>query len=181
MVCLLRIPLAGYNIGHMDTLAHGLYGAAVVAGSHDEKLMVAAGFMGMLPDLIVQGGIIAEKGLSQGLKLMGGAGEGFPMNLLGLYRTTHSLFFVAAIALALFVFKRKYLILILPYLLHVLFDVFTHCGIFGTRIFFPVSDFHMCGVNYADSLWAWEINYGVLIGIYFAIYWKFYKPFLKFK
>ena len=165
----------------MDTLAHGLYGAAILAPTRNEKLMVAAGFMGMLPDLIVQGAIIAERGFSRGTSILGARGEEFPMNLLNLYRTTHSLFFVAIIALIFLVFKRKYLILVLPYLLHVLFDIFTHCGLFGTRIFFPLSDFHVCGINYADSLWFWEINYGVLVGIYFVIYWKFYRPFLKIK
>lgn len=162
----------------MDTLAHGLYGAAVVANKRSEKLMVLSGAVGMLPDLIVQGAVIVERGLVPGLKVMGAAGDDFPSNLLLLYRATHSLFVPAFLWLVL---PKKWRVLAFPYLLHVLFDVFTHCGLFGTRIFFPLSDFHICGINYAESLWAWEINYGVLVGIYFLIYWKFYKPYLHFK
>jgi len=165
----------------MDTLAHGLYGAALLTPTRNERLMVVAGFMGMLPDLIVQGAVIVEQGLSHGVKTMGLRGDEFPMNLLVLYRSTHSLFVVAAMVLLLLLFKKKkYLILVVPYLLHILFDIFTHCGLFGTRILFPVSDFHVCGISYADSLWAWEVNYGVLVAIYFGVYWKFYRPFLKF-
>lgn len=160
----------------MDTLAHGLYGAAVVAPSRNEKLMATAGLAGMLPDLIVQGGMVLEQGLLPGFRLMGAKGEGFPQNLLVLYRATHSLFVPAFFWLVL---PKKWRVLAIPYLLHVLFDIFTHCGLFGTRILFPLSDFHVCGINYADSLWVWEVNYGVLVGIYFLIYWKFYKPFLQ--
>ncbi|MBI4099854.1 hypothetical protein HY440_02500 [Candidatus Microgenomates bacterium] len=160
----------------MDTLAHGLFGAAIVAPKGSEKLMVAAGVAGMLPDLIVQGAVIVERGVSTGFKIMGGGGEDFPANLLVLYRATHSLFVPAFLWLVL---PKKWRILALPYLLHVLFDIFTHCGLFGTRIFFPLSDFHVCGINYAASEWAWEINYGLLVGIYFLIYWKFYRPYLR--
>lgn len=163
----------------MDTLAHGLYGAALLAPTRDQRLMMVAGVVGMLPDLVVQGTIIVQTGLVSGLKIMGGAGEGFPTDLISFYRWTHSLLAVAVLAGFLLVFKRKYLALGLPYALHIFFDIFTHCGVFGTRIFFPFSDWHVCGVNYAESLWFWELNYGFLVGIYFMINWKFYRPFLK--
>ena len=160
----------------MDTLAHGLYGAAIAAKGGDERLMAAGGVMGMLPDLIVQGTIIAQTGLVSGLKIMGGAGEGFPTGLIALYRWTHSLLAVAVLAAFFLLFKRKYLILVLPYLLHIAFDIFTHCGVFGTRIFFPFSDWHVCGMDYAQSLWFWELNYGVLVLIYFLIYKRIFQP-----
>lgn len=148
----------------MDTLAHGLYGAALLAHTKDERLMVAAGFMGMLPDVIVYAtGVVSRTD---------------PTKFIDLYRWTHSLLPLSLVALVLLVFKRKWLILLAPYLLHLLFDVPLHCGVFSTRLFYPLSDFHVCGINYADNWWAWEVNYGILVGIFYLIYLKFYKPFL---
>lgn len=165
----------------MDTLAHGLFGAAVLTPTRNEKLMAIAGAMGMLPDLVVQGAVIWETGFGEGLRIVAARGDDFPQNLMVLYRASHSLVAVVVIAVLLLAFKRKYLLLAAPYLLHVLFDVFTHCGLFGTRLFYPFSDWHFCGLSYADNLWGWEITYGVLVGIYFLIYWKFYRPYLRLK
>lgn len=153
----------------MDTLAHGLYGAAIFAPTRDERLIFLGGVMGMLPDLVVYG----IYGL-QGYHI-----PNVPESSLGLYHITHSLVLVAAVAAVIFLIKKKWALLALPYALHILFDIPTHCGIFATVPFFPLSNWSTCGFNYADSLWAWEINYGVLVGIFYLIYVKFYKPFFK--
>lgn len=155
----------------MDTLAHGLYGAVIFAPTRDERLMVLGGFTGMLPDLIVYG----VYGL-QGYHI-----PNVPESSLSLYHWTHSLIVVAVIALILFVIKKKWALLVLPLALHIIFDIPTHCGIFGTVPFYPLSTWNTCGFSYADNLWAWEINYGVLVGIFYLIYLKYYKPYLKIK
>jgi hypothetical protein len=36
-----------------------------------------------------------------------------------------------------------------------------------------------CTFNYTDHWWAWELNYGVIILLYYVIYLKWYKPFLR--
>ena len=162
----------------MDTLAHGLYGAAIFVPTKNERWMVAGGFLGMLPDLITQGAIVVKLGVGSGLTTLGGQGVGFPPELIHLYYFTHSLFPILVVGVAIFLWRRKYAVLVLPYMLHVFFDIFTHCGLFGTRIFYPFSNLNFCGVNYADSLWFWEINYGVLVGLYYLLYTKYFKPHL---
>lgn len=162
----------------MDTLAHGLYGAAILVPTKKEKWMVAAGAAGMLPDLITQSAIVAQLGLKTGLETLGGHGVGFPLDLVNLYYWTHSFFPILGVGVLLWIFKRKYAILVLPYMLHIFFDIFTHCGLFGTHIFYPLSNWSFCGVDYAESLWFWEINYGVIVGIYYLLYLRYYKPFI---
>lgn len=150
----------------MDTLAHGLYGAAVFAPTRDERLMFFGGVMGMLPDVIVYGVYV----------LQGYTIPYVPEASLGLYHWTHSFL----VPLILFIIlKKKWRFLAISYGLHILFDIPTHCGNFATVPFFPFSNWSTCGLNYADSLWAWEINYGILVGIFYLIYIKFYKPYLK--
>ncbi len=139
----------------MDTLAHGLYGAAIVAHTRDEKKMLVAGLMGMLPDIIPYTVAFIQHG------------NIYDVNV-NLYYATHNVFAAAAAWL------------ISPaYALHVFFDIFTHCGLFATRVFFPLSDVHLCTINYGNEWLLWEINYGVLVGIYYLIYLKFYKPYLR--
>ena len=128
--------------------------------------MVAAAISGMLPDMIPYAVAFIQ------------THDIYKTNLT-LYYSTHNIF-VPLIAFAvLYFFKRKWAILALPYALHVFFDIFLHCGAFATRFLFPVSQFHVCGVNYGDYWWMWEVNYGILIGIFYLIYLKWYKPYLK--
>lgn len=149
----------------MDTLAHGLYGVALVAKNRDEKMMVTAAISGMLPDIIPYGVAFIQN-------------HNIYATNVTLYYSTHNIFVPVIAFMILWFFKRKWSILALPYLLHVLFDIFTHCGVYATRFLFPVSQFHFCGVNYGDYWWMWEVNYGILIGIFYLIYLKWYKPFL---
>jgi len=149
----------------MDTLAHGLYGAAIFAHTKNEKLMALGGILGMLPDLIVYG-VYAAKGYIP---------PNVPESSLSLYHVTHSLVLVGAVAALLFIFKRKWAVFILPYALHILFDIPTHCGLFSTWFLYPVSDINFCNFNYGESLWAWEINYGIIVFIYYLIYRRWYK------
>ncbi len=148
----------------MDTLAHGLYGAALVAGTRDEKKMFLAATFGMLPDIIPYAVSLAQHG------------NIYDVNLT-LYYATHNIF-AAVLLLLLF---RKHWFLAGAYGLHVFFDIFTHCGLFATRFLFPLSNLNFCTFNYGagDAWLAWEINYGILIGIYYMIYLKWYKPYLK--
>lgn len=163
----------------MDTLAHGLYGAALVARTRDERLMVAAGFFGMLPDLIPYGMALTNTSLPKWMDLAVNSNPVVPDFFIKSYYLAHSFVPILIVAVALFLFKRKWLILLIPYALHVAFDIPFHCSVFSTRFFYPLSDFHICGYSYADNLWVWEVNYGILVGIYYLIYTKFYKPHLR--
>lgn len=149
----------------MDTLAHGLYGAAIFAKTKQDRLMFLGGAIGMLPDVIVYG-VFAAQGYTIPY---------VPEASLPLYHVTHSLVLTAAVAGLVFIFKRKWAIFTLPYFLHILLDIPTHCGLFATQFLFPLSNVSFCAFNYAESLWGWEINYGIITLIYYFIYRKYWK------
>ena len=150
----------------MDTLAHALYGATIVAHTLDEKKMLVAATMGMMPDLIVYGVYLAK----------GHIPPFVPAESVNLYHYTHSLFVPALLWLLL---PKKWRVFAIPYALHIFLDIPTHCGLFATKFLFPLSNFSTCGFNYADHWWAWELNYGLIILIFYIIYARCYKPLLK--
>lgn len=159
----------------MDTLAHGLYGVALAAKSKNEKLMFAAAVSGMMPDVLVYGSAFVQLGIAGGWKFITDPNPAALSVPVSLYYYTHSFLTVLVLAGVLYLIKKKWVILALPYALHIFFDIFLHCGLFATRFLYPLSDFHICGVNYADHWWAWEANYGVLVLIFWWIYRKYYK------
>jgi membrane-bound metal-dependent hydrolase YbcI (DUF457 family) len=147
----------------MDTLAHALYGSAIVAHTRDEKKIFTAAAAGMMPDLVTYAVALAS-------------GHNLHDVNLTLYYTTHSLFIPTTL---LVILPKRWKVYAVPYFLHVLFDIFTHCNSFSTQIFFPLSNLSFCTFNYTDHWWAWELNYGVIILLYYVIYLKWYKPFLR--
>jgi len=77
---------------------------------------------------------------------------------LKIYRTSHSLFFVLGLGLILFFLTENYLILTLCMISHLALDIITHSGEWGTRIFYPFSDFHIDAFN-----WFKDKNYTIII------------------
>ncbi len=118
-------------------MAHGLLGAAIFVPTKNDKLMFLGGVIGMLPDVIVYG-VFAAQGYTIPYA---------PEASLPLYHITHSLIFAGAAAIIF----RKYAI---PYILHILLNIPTHCGAFATQFLYPLSNFSFCAFNYADNLWA---------------------------
>lgn len=163
----------------MDTLAHGLIGGAVFGKTRDEKQIFIGGLMGMMPDIIIFSTVILGMGLSKGLDFIVNPNPVVPKIYVDFYYVTHSLIIALVIAAILFLIKHKWVFFVIPYILHILVDVPFHCGLFATRIFYPFNAFHVCGVDYTEHIWLWEISYGALVGIYYFIYIRYYKPYLK--
>ena len=145
----------------MDILAHALYGAtffsrtglaggrrgATVARgtfSHDWTVWTAAGF-GAMPDLSSIGVFFTQM-------LISGNSPSFhslPPYVFVLYHGTHSLVVAGLLLLALRAVARPLVIPALAWPLHILMDSFSHGdGRWQTLVFYPVSDWHLHGVNW---------------------------------
>jgi len=71
-------------------------------------------------------------------------------------RMGHSLFLIPLIGLLTFVAFRVYwLILVLVYLSHLVFDILTHEGDYAVRPLFPLSNWHMEGRNWLKNKQVW--------------------------
>lgn len=165
----------------MDILYHAVSGIAI-AKSMDASSPYGAAVFAMLPDLA---GIIpyfSIKFIEAAKNPDGGVIKTF-MHLVQnnrfvtridttAYRATHSLFTAAAIAVLTYAFFRdQWVLLSVSYLSHILIDIPTHDEDFATRIFFPVSDFHMQGANWTTHpklfLFFWAV-----LGIIVFFLWR---------
>lgn len=92
--------------------------------------------------------------------------------LVNFYYFTHS--FIAAfwVFAILYFFKRDYLILSFPYVVHILLDIPAHCGLFAARFLYPFSDFHLCGFRFEEhTSIILPINY-LILGVVNILIWQ---------
>lgn len=95
-----------------------------------------------------------------------------PREYLEIYRFFHSIPGFIVITIVFNVFFPKYVtIFAICYLLHIIIDVFSHGGIWATRIFYPFSDFHLIWTkNHWHSKNIRRFNYFILLLINIEIF-----------
>ena len=170
----------------MDILAHALYGATVfsltgLAGgrrgaavtrsafSHDWTVWAAAG-LGAMPDL-------SSIGVSFAQMLFNGNSPSFhelPPYVFALYHGTHSLVIAGLLLLALRAVARPLVVPALAWPLHILMDSFSHGdGRWQTLVFYPLSDWHIHGVNWWHHPGMMLIYWGILPVLWISIHlWR---------
>lgn len=85
-----------------------------------------------------------------------------------LYRSTHSLLGFAFFSICLiFLGVEPLWLVLLNYILHVFVDIPSHEGVWSTRLFYPLSDFHFEGSNWWESpkrsLTVWVLSFLVYL------------------
>lgn len=170
----------------MDILAHALYGATVfsrtglaggrrgTAGSrgvfaYDWTVWAAAGF-GVLPDL-------SSIGVSFVRMLINGSSPSFhdlPQYVFVLYHGTHSVVIAGLLLLVLRAMARPLVIPALAWPLHLVMDSVSHGeGRWQTLVFYPVSDWHIHGVNWWQHPAMMMAYWGLLPGLWIGIHlWR---------
>lgn len=142
----------------MESISHALWAMTVV---REPSLWPAAALVANLPDFLgatpqwffsmgefkkayKRGGLLEIKKTFSALPKP-------PDSVLTVYRSTHNLFAWGGFTLLLLLFLPSYSILSLAWLSHILVDIPTHDGEWGTRLFYPFSDFHFKGINWPHS------------------------------
>ncbi|MCH7492694.1 metal-dependent hydrolase [Patescibacteria group bacterium] len=147
----------------MDVMSHAVWGATIVRKRPE---MWWAAFIGALPDLLTAlYGLIRFKGkyllYMSNLRLTANKDDTY----FKVYYFFHSLLPISVVAIVIYFMAPSYLILVLPYYFHIFLDVFTHRGIWGTRLFYPISNFHFHGRDWWKNRWISIINWSMLIVI----------------
>jgi len=147
----------------MDTLSHAAWGATIVR--KNPQIWWAA-FFGALPDLItaLYGIIRYRKGY---LKYLNDQAYIKSENddYLKVYHFFHSFIPISLFTFVLSFIDSSYLIITIPYYLHILMDIFTHQGVWATRIFYPLSNFHFEGYNWWKHKWLSIVNWAAILVI----------------
>lgn len=154
----------------MDALSHAAWGATVV---RSPKLFGWAALAGFLPDLVPALYGVVRYGKRYFTDIIDQSFAEHPGNFyIILYRFTHSLIPITIVSLVLGVVAPMWLPLVIPYYLHLAMDVFTHRGLWATRLLYPLSDWHIDGWNWWQRRW---VNIGNWSAIVILNLWFFLR------
>lgn len=144
----------------MDVVSHAAWGATVV---RDRSLILWAAFTGALPDLIPAAyGIVRYRAQffrdTTSQRFVDNPSHAYMV----VYRWSHSILPISIVTLFLWLLYPAWVILVVPYYLHILLDVPTHSGIWATRPFYPLSDAHIEGKDWWKHVWISASNWSAL-------------------
>lgn len=155
----------------MDIISHALWGATVVRKKH---LVWWAVLVGAAPDLLSNGVAFFYLLIAHSQLWSASTWPLLPSILKNAYNVTHSIVGVAIVAGLFFLFWKRYMILVIPYVLHVAMDLFAHEGNVINRLLFPFqeSTIAVYGLNWWEQWWIWWINVALLVVVNFIFFIK---------
>lgn len=139
----------------MDVLSHGLWGG-ISFGRKNRRSFWLAFLFGVLPDLIPFGPFFAAVFLGFYERPSFALGGHPPEYLMPpfvhyLYQWTHSLVIFAIVFALAWLLLRHPVYPLLAWLLHIVFDIFTHtASFFPTPFLWPLSNYHVSLINWSD-------------------------------
>lgn len=145
----------------MDFVSHALWGATIIRKKPE---VWWAALFGALPDLLtaVYGFFKTKKNYFKYLKDIA-ENERPNESYFKVYYFFHSFIPISVIALIILIIKPALVIITIPYYLHIIMDIFMHRGVWATRIFYPLSNFHFQGKNWWQHKWIIIFNWAALI------------------
>ncbi|MBU0597485.1 hypothetical protein KKF61_00635 [Patescibacteria group bacterium] len=152
----------------MDVVSHAVWGATIIRKSTH---VWWAAFFGALPDLLTGAYGLVRYGSKYSVELIEFSELHKPGGLyLKVYYFFHSFLPISIVAGIIAIFAPNYTIVTLPYYLHIIMDIFTHRGVWATRIFYPISNFHFQGHNWWKNKWISIVNWGAIVAINLIIF-----------
>lgn len=133
--------------------------------------------IGMAPDFFSFGLVFANGLLLHGLEFLHGLGHPpdpslIPAYAYSLYNVTHSLVVFAAVFVLVWIARRKPLMEMSAWGLHIMLDIFTHNdAFFPTPFLWPISDAHVNGLPWGNPVI--YIPNVLLLAVLYA--WFFFK------
>jgi len=132
----------------MDTIAHLLFAYILFGGGINDIFIVL--LLSNLPDIVTIPLRIYDNFIKDGGRNLHDLFFWNPTKrYLQLYRTSHSLLFCFIFGGILSIFTKNYLLLSAYVMSHIIGDVFTHRGVWSTRLFYPFSNFHIEFYNWS--------------------------------
>jgi hypothetical protein len=159
----------------VDILAHGLWATAAARCANRKirrRIRVGwAALFGILPDLFAFT-IPFATALAQRLNGVSAAGHPPRMELAWqLYQISHSLFVFAAVFGLVWLLRRRPVLELLGWPLHILIDIPSHTlRFFPTPFLWPVSSYYFNGMSWGNR-WFMLVNYSALVLVYLLLWW----------
>jgi hypothetical protein len=149
----------------VDIFAHGLWSYAALHKAPNAKAAILAG---TLPDLIPFAPLLAYRLMKGAFKFSAPPHNpaDIPKLVYQVYDFTHS-FITVIIAFGIIaLLTRRFYLFLLAWPLHILLDIPTHTSaFFPTHFLFPLTEFHVNGINWGNP-WFMSLNYSILLIVY---------------
>lgn len=159
----------------MDVFSHGLWGG-IAFGRRSRKSFWTAVAIGVAPDVIAFGPFMVTRLLAQGTGFFSRLGHRpelaiIPDYVHSLYHVTHSLVVFALAFGLVWAIRRKPMMEMLAWGLHVCMDIPFHSNrFFPTPFLWPVSDFHVDGIPWSRP-YIFFPDWGLIIVLYAWFFW----------
>ncbi|MBU1148930.1 metal-dependent hydrolase [Patescibacteria group bacterium] len=154
----------------MDIISHAVWGATII---REQPQVWWAALFGALPDFWASIPVLLylkkNKWRKFNNKEIWAEAKKNSMYLTFDY-ISHSLFTASVFAYIVFQFFPSYWYITIPYFVHIVLDVFVHRGKWGVRLFYPLSNWHINGVNWWETKWISAVNWTVLIAVNLIIW-----------
>ena len=158
----------------MDIVAHALWTtAAAIAFRRKTKRPIHLGwaaFWGLFPDVFSFAIPAAVRiwwyatGVTSSLRPDAKSGQHFHF-VWQLYYCSHSLIVFAAVFGMVWILRRRPVLELLGWGLHILIDIPTHQGMFALHFLWPFSTYGISGIRW-EARWFMAANYGALLLVY---------------
>lgn len=159
----------------MDVISHGLWGG-LAFGRKSKKSFGLAFLLGVLPDIVAFGPLFVQQIFSPSLRVRPDYASGHPdLSLLPhyvsqIYNYSHSLVIFAIVFLIVWAIRRKPMMELSAWGMHILFDIPVHTSsFFPTPFLWPISNLHVNGVPWGDPRIFFP-NWAALIILYLVWY-----------
>lgn len=147
----------------MDLVSHALWGSTII---RRKPYVWWALFFGAAPDLLGSGPGVFYLLLVQHRFWSSTTWPLLPQALKDNYHFWHGLLATVIVFLAIVIIKQKAWFLILPYLLHIGMDLFTHVTDVSSSLFFPFVKYNsnrLISLNWWEHSWILAINILLLV------------------
>jgi len=143
----------------MDTLAHLLW---TLIFFYKTKYLPLGLIIAVMPDILSWGMYVVYR-IFKHLPFGKPNLSSIPKWVFTLYGITHSIFVFALVGVIVFIIWKEWVIVLLPWLIHILMDIPTHTREFlGTPFLWPFSEWVFPGTSWG-SLWFMSINYSLIL------------------
>lgn len=158
----------------MDIASHGLWGG-VGFGRNNRRAFWLAFFFGVAPDLFSFGVFFVARIFTNRFSFEHNGPPDLaiiPGYIFTLYNVTHSLVVFAVVCGLTWYFRKRLLIPMCAWALHIITDIFTHSdAYFPTPFLWPLSSYHFSGVSWGTPY----IFFPNLILLALAYLWWFMR------
>lgn len=160
----------------MDIISHGLWGG-LTFGRKSKQNFLLAFLIGIFPDIAAFGPFFIQQIFTRSLRTRPDYASGHPdLSLIPqyvsqIYNYSHSLIIFVIVFLLVWAIRRKPMMELGAWGLHILFDIPVHTtSFFPTPFLWPLSNFHVNGLPWGNP-WIFFPNWIALIILYF-VWWR---------